>query len=131
MTRQLSMLDLWEAKPVAVRLPVDRDGSVLQGEPDETLILPHPRMAWPLARIELHRHADGRWMWSASTAGGGYKVGPKWGRFAETRSGALYHAALEIMERADRVRDPSGASITSQQLAQIKAWAVSMKERAA
>lgn len=131
MTRQLSMLDLWEAKPVSVRLPVDRDGEVVRGEPDETLTLPHPRLAWPLARIELHRHTDGRWMWSASTAGGGYKVGPKWGRFAETRAGALYHAAQEVIELAEKIRDPAGAGITAQQLGQIKAWALSMKEHAA
>lgn len=55
-------------------------------------------------RIELARHTDGRYMWSTSfhtpTGGQGYRVGPKWGKFANSPIEALQHARLEIAERA-------------------------------
>ncbi|RRH72030.1 hypothetical protein [Falsigemmobacter faecalis] len=121
MSQQFSMFDLWQ--PVPVRLPVDPHGTVIQGAPDETLILPHPRMAWPLARIELHRHTDGRWMWSASAAGSSFKVGPKWGRFAGDRDMALRAAALEILNLAEQVTSPDGFCISAAQLLQVKDWA--------
>lgn len=95
---QPSLFDLMRGQMI-VR-PCDGDGPVVQGEADETLILPHPRLAWDRARIELHLHSDGLWMWSVSVAGdggcgGGYKVGPKWGRFAESRDDALAFAIAE------------------------------------
>lgn len=98
---QLSLFDALHAPPV--RLAVNGDGPVVQGDADEELQLRHPRMAWDRARIQLHRHHGGRWMWSASWhcdgCGCGYQVGEKWGRFAETRDDALFYARQEIAER--------------------------------
>lgn len=37
--------------------------------------------------------------WTADQAGNGYRVGAKWGRFAETKADALFYAASEIEER--------------------------------
>lgn len=123
MNEQASLFDLLRGPPM-IR-PVDPDGHVVQGAPDETLTLPHPRMAWPLARIELNRDcASGLWMWSVSIAGGGYKVGAKWGRFASTRDDALFHASRELLAKAARVRDPSSVGITAAQMRQIEAWAM-------
>jgi len=120
----MTQLDLFAALiPPPVLEPVDPDGPVVQGPPDITLRLPHPRMAWDLASIQLHQHEDGRWMWAARTAGGGYKVGPKWGRFAPTQAEAMHHAAAEVIDRCDRIRDPSSVGITAAQLRQIRAWA--------
>jgi len=82
---------------------IDPDGEVVRGDIMETLILPHPRMAWDYARIELHPHTDGRWMWSTSWSdeqgGGSYRVGPKWGNFAQTRDDALFYACAEMRDR--------------------------------
>lgn len=105
--KQLSLLDLMEP-PVAVMIePVQPMGQVVHGEPDETLVLPRPGNANPLAEIELHRHVDGRWMWSASFglldgSGSSYRVGSKWGRFAATRSDALRAAVDELTERLSK-----------------------------
>ncbi len=123
--QQLSMFDLIRQPPM-IRA-VDADGPVVKGDPAETLILPHQRMAWDLARIELHPH-DGAWMWSASSpVCGSYKVGVKWGRFAETREDAAHYAAKEILRGAERLRatgnDLTGRGITMAQLGQIEAWA--------
>ena len=100
---QLGLFDLLHAPPV-IR-PVDPDGAVVR-EPDVVLSLPHPRMAWNYADIELHQHDDGLWMWATSYcsdgAGGGYRVGAKWGHFAETRDDALYYAIAELKERLAR-----------------------------
>lgn len=119
--QQLSLFDL--AHPPPARQPVDPDGPVVQGPVDITLRLPHPRLAWDLARIELHEHEDGRWMWGTGWACGGYRVGPKWGHFAATQDAARHHAAREIVERCDRIRDPAAFSITAAQLRAIRAWA--------
>lgn len=118
---QLSLFDALHEP--AIRRPVDRYGEVVRGNPDETLVLPHPRLAWDLARIELHRHTDGLWMWSASTCGRGYKVGPKWGQFARSRGDALYHGAQEILDQAAKVRDPAAVFLSPAQHGQIQAWA--------
>ncbi len=96
----LPLLDLMHAPPV--RMPVDPSGQVLQEEPDEVLLLPHRRMAWPEARIALHldRVRD-LWMWSVSFAtqsrGHSYRVGAKWGKFAVTRADALHWARTELL----------------------------------
>ena len=99
--QQLSIFDVLRAPPV--RLPVDPDGPVLQKEPDFTYRLEHPRMAWDYAEIEVHQHTNGLWMWSTSyncdMGGGGYRVGEKWGKFAETQGDALYYACVEIENR--------------------------------
>lgn len=97
-------LDLFSAlHSPAIVLPVDPDGPVIQGEIDEVLSLRHGRLAWNRADIQIHRHNDGRWMWSTSyhagDHGGGYRVGPKWGKFAETRDDALFYAVRELTER--------------------------------
>lgn len=99
---QLSMLDLMEPPPALMIEPVDANGPVIQGDPQEYLFLPRHGNACPLAEIELHQHTDGRWMWSASYgllngSGRSYKVGPKWGRFAATRHDALRAAVDELV----------------------------------
>lgn len=97
---QLGLFDALRAPPII--LPVDPDGLLIQGEVDERLCLRHPRLAWDRAEIEIHRHDDGLWMWSASwhceMCGSGYRVGPKWGKFAESRDDALFYAISEIRE---------------------------------
>lgn len=103
--QQLNLFDSVRRPPV--RQPVDRDGDVIQGDVDAAYRLPHPRLACDYAEIELHRHIDGLWMWStkyqAGDSGGGYRVGPKWGKFAETREDALFYACEELEGRlADR-----------------------------
>lgn len=99
--QQLGLFDAVRMPPV--RVAVERDGPVLQTDPDFTFRLPHPRYAWDRAEIEVHRHIDGLWMWSASynadLGGSGYRVGPKWGRFAQTREDALFYACEEIVSR--------------------------------
>lgn len=83
---------------------IDPYGSVVKGEAFEMLEHRDPKRKWLRAQIELHPHKEGLWMWSASLMGadGGrsYKVGPKWGRFAECRRDALFHAAGEILRMA-------------------------------
>lgn len=99
----------------AIRRVVDPLGAVVQGEAAETLKFqgeckalgrPHTRWKSARARIELHPAASGLWMWSVSFqlmwAGGGYKVGEKWGQFAETRDDALFYAAEELIARIER-----------------------------
>lgn len=117
---QLSLLDLMQPEPIL--RPVEPDGSVITGAVDITLRLPHPRLAWDLARIELHQHDDGLWMWSVHICGAGYKVGPKWGKFAETQASATYHAASEMLRQTEGMRH-EGKRITSKQLDQIRSYA--------
>lgn len=91
-----------------IQRAVDPDGPVISGQVDEMICLPQPRLAWDAARIELHQdRASGHWMWSASynsgLVGHSYRVGTKWGRFAQSRDDALYYAIAEIRDRlADR-----------------------------
>lgn len=117
-------LDLFaQTAPSPRKYTVDPDGPVVRGEPDVTLTLPHPRLALPLATIELHRHEDGRWMWGVTMVGGGYRVGPKWGKFADTRDEARRHAAAELLERIER-RTPDSLGITPKLHAAIRAFAL-------
>ncbi len=107
-----NLLDLMQAPPEIE--PVDPDGDVVQGRPDEVLTLAHSRIRHlSSAEIELHRHTDGRWMWSVSyhfcDRGGSYKVGPKWGRFARDRQSALYWATQELIRATRNVADDSEA----------------------
>lgn len=98
---QLSLFDSLRAP--AIRRPVDPNGPVIQCNPTETVSLESKRFAWPHAKIELHVHIDGTWMWSASFQcgdhGNSYRVGPKWGKFAESRDDALYYACVELRSR--------------------------------
>lgn len=120
--QQLSLFDT--LRTPAIRKPVEPNGRVLQGDPDVVFRLKHPRLAWDRARIELHQHTDGLWMWSASfhcdNFGGGYRVGAKWGRFAQTRDDALFYAASEI-EESLKGKPGKDASL-------VLAWIVTLKE---
>lgn len=124
MTEQLDMFAI--LRPPPILRPVEPHGPVVESDPDEVLRLPHPRLAWDLAAIELHRHSDGLWMWSVNHGCGGYRVGPKWGKFASTRDDALHHAAQELIARTRGTlrRANNGSQIvTPAQLRQTIAWA--------
>lgn len=126
MGEQLDMLGLM--RPVPIRRPVIAHGDVIHGEADESLLLPHPRLAWDMAVIELHQHESGMWMWGVRHASGGYKVGPKWGRFAYTRSDALYFAADELIEWAHRSMSRRDKQfLSAAQLRQVIAWAKALQ----
>lgn len=111
--RQPTLFDALRAPPV--RLPIEPDGCVIAGEPDETLRLQQARGPWEMARIELHRHTDGLWMWSTTWhtkgGGGGYKVGAKWGKFAESRDDALHYAVVEIESCVEKLDCPDAKAI--------------------
>ena len=119
---QLSIFDALRRPPIM--LPVKPNGDVVAGEVDAVYRLPHPRLAWDHARIELHRHDDGLWMWSTGfhvdQCGGGYRVGPKWGHFAETRDDALFYAASEII---GRLKDLGG-----REAALVRSWAEILRD---
>lgn len=120
--QQLSLFT--DHRPAPKLEPVDPDGPVIDGAPDVTYRLPHPKLAWDMAAIQIHQHEDGRWMWAVHTAGGGYKVGPKWGRFAESALTAASFAAAELLDWCDRHEDFLGdAMIDRAQLQKIRAWA--------
>jgi len=109
LAQQHNLLDLLHEPPIL--RPVVSDGSVVRDEPDEVHRLPHPRMAWDYAVIELHQAGNGLWMWSVSHCddcgnGGGYRVGEKWGRFARSRDDALYYAIEELRDKVARRRRP-------------------------
>ncbi|PZU95519.1 MAG: hypothetical protein DI527_00490 [Chelatococcus sp.] len=112
----MNLLDLMRA-PMIVR-PVDPDGSVVK-EPQEVHVW---RGGWRRVEIELHpyRHL---WMWavslSFSNGGSGYRVGEKWGRFAESREDALHYALAELDERLARHDDPN--------IPQIIAWSRALR----
>lgn len=99
--QQLSLFDAARRPPVVVA--VDPHGDVLQGGADRCWVLKHPRLAWDSAKIELHRHSNGLWMWGVcfhvENHGGGYRVGPKWGKFAETIDDALHYAVGELLSK--------------------------------
>lgn len=93
-----------------IRRPVMPHGHVIQ---DEALIellefgdvrLKPPSKAVSSITIEIAQHADGLWMWSTSGVirkeYRGYRVGPKWGLFAETRQDAITAACNELAERS-------------------------------
>ena len=120
--QQLSLFDTFRSP--AIPRPVEPYGEVLQGDPDAVYRLRHPRLAWDRARIELHQHTDGLWMWSTSfccdNSGGGYRVGAKWGKFAQTRDDALFYAASEIEARLKGRPGKEGSLVL--------AWIVTLKE---
>lgn len=116
-----NLLDLMQ--PPAIARAVDCALGVVEGEPDETLRLEHPKMAWDRATIELHQHTDGLWMWSTSaqagTRGFGYRIGPKWGKFAPDRASALHWAIKELTDQLD--------GNTHQDADTIRAWTLDLK----
>ncbi len=122
--QQLGLFDAIRRPPV--RLQVNAGGHVLQTEPDFTFRLKQPRYAWDRAEIEIHQHDNGMWMWSTSynadMDGSGYRVGEKWGKFAETRDDALSYACEEL-ERALAGRQTADAVL-------ILKWVVSLKDDA-
>lgn len=125
MNEQLSLFG--QDRPRPTLEAVDPNGSVLQGAADVTLRLPHPKMAWELAEIEVHQHEDGRWMWAVGQSGGGYKVGPKWGRFAPTQLDAIRYGAAELLDWCDRnANQIDGMMIDRRQFDAIRAWAESL-----
>ena len=123
---QLGLFDTLRRPPVHVA--VEADGPVLNAEldPDFTFRLPHPRMAWDRAEIEIHRHENGLWMWSTShmadMSGSCYRVGAKWGRFAETREDALFYACEEL-ERHLKGKDTADVIL-------IRKWVAALKDDA-
>lgn len=110
---QLDLFDAMHMPPVIVRC--DPNGPVVQGDPDVTFAFPHKRMAWNQAEIELHRHDNGLWMWSTSfnfdNRGSSYKVGAKWGKFAESKPDALFYAVRELEAKLDEAEGPTAAAI--------------------
>lgn len=117
---QLSLLDALRNPPIIK--PIMPHGDVIHGQVDDSFVLPHPRLALPVAQIDLHRHSDGMWMWglnfAADSHGGGYRVGPKWGKFASSRDDALYYAAREMLSKLDQDRSSSAVK--------IRAWLCSL-----
>lgn len=102
MDNQLSMLDLF--RPAPVTRGVDPEGMVVEGHIHTVLRLPHPK-AGDLARIEVHPH-ELQWMWATSfqigAHGAGYRVGPKWGHFADTMEDAIFWAVRELQKGVTR-----------------------------
>lgn len=94
----MHQLSLFDALPALVD---PRDRVCTDDELFDTIELGDRRLG---LRIELARHTDGRYMWGTRfhtpTGGQGYRVGPKWGKFALSPIEALQHARLEIAERA-------------------------------
>lgn len=96
-------------RPVEViRRPVELHGHVIQDDAQieflefgGSRLKPSGKVAQ--ITIEIARHTDGLWMWGISafirTEYRGYRVGPKWGKFAKSRQEAITAACNELMER--------------------------------
>lgn len=105
MMQQSTFLDVLLPPPAIIRHPVDPNGPVIKDRAaiDEVIEIVTPRPCCSYACIELHQHSDGLWMWGqnvqlGSSGGGGYRVGPKWGKFAHDRDAALYWAKEEVRQ---------------------------------
>lgn len=123
---QMSLLDIMEGPSAeAIRRAVAPDGPVVQGDIDHVFEIPSD-LAYPTARIELHRAEDGLWMWATQHRCGGYRVGPKWGKFAVTRFDALFFACRELDET---VRGQHGTRVNDVQ--QLWPWTGGLVHRAA
>lgn len=123
MEGQLSLLDLMPGP--ALRVPVEPDGHVLQGRPEDVLRL--DLTGWMYAQIELHPGSRG-WMWGVQfhgpEGGGGYRVGEKWGKFAPSRREALAEAVAEMLAECARHDDRHGRTA---QVAKIRRWAGALR----
>lgn len=99
---------------------VDFCGSVCTDNQVETFRCTHPTMRRDLACIELAQHTDGQWMWgvqlNATNGGFGWRVGPKWNRFAPTKSRARLEAIADLMLSLHK------HGLTRQEVGKIQAW---------
>lgn len=107
MTAALPLLDAMIPPPI--RRPVDVDGQVIPIDQIDEVLSWEGTGFWNRARIELHvDRTSGLFMWASSFGaherGSGYRVGPKWGKFAPTRESALHWAVAEIKERMGEPR---------------------------
>ena len=112
---QFSFMDTLIPPPIRIDRPCDPNGPVIVSTADIAEVLEYTGKNISYFRIELHPHTDGLWMWGINYQvewrGSGYRVGPKWGKFAEDRDGALYHAREEMRERLHRLDPKSSASV--------------------
>ena len=96
---QLSMFPLF--RPEVSRGEVDPQGMVVSSRVHTVLRLAHPKEdGKDTARIEIHPH-EGRWMWSTAfcidgQGSSGYRVGPRWGKFAASMEDAILWAVQEL-----------------------------------
>ena len=105
---QLSMLDLF--RPPPLMRGVDPDGMVIEGHIHTVLRLPHSKSG-DLARIEVHPY-ETLWMWATfyqiGSHGNGYRVGPKWGQFAESMEDAIFWSVRELQKNMAKQRKSKG-----------------------
>lgn len=120
--QQASLFDTLRAP--ATIIPCNPDGNVLQGDADETLRMERKDYAIPFVVIDLHQVRDGKhkgkWMWGIAinrknSSGCSYKVGEKWGKFAENRDDALFYAREEVTQRYQQEQG-------CPEWPQVKAW---------
>ena len=105
-------------------VPVDPDGPVIQDD-NQIEEISSPEIAanrHTRARVQLCQHTNGLWMWSSSiyyvNGGRSYRVGPKWGNFADTKDEAIHAACDEIRGDMADLRSPTPANA----LGQISHW---------
>lgn len=101
--QQLSMFDLDLFWPQPIIGPVDPHGEVIQSHIHTVLELHLPKHRSASARIEIHPHEDGTWMWATGLqrpdgTGRSYRVGPKWGKFALRMEDAIYWGVRELRD---------------------------------
>lgn len=103
MNTAMPQADLFAPAPVLTRERVDPKGSVLPEGADVEVIAWGDFSKHRGIRLEIAQHSDGRWMWSASTLtpawGASYRIGPKWGQFAQSRADAISAACAEALQR--------------------------------
>lgn len=95
-------------------------GPVCTDDEIETFRCQHPTMRVDMARIELTQHTDGQWMWGVhlhvTNGGFGWRVGPKWGHFAPTKSRARLEAVADLALRCHKY------NLTQQEASKLQAW---------
>lgn len=101
MNAQLSLFELM--RPVGIFKPIDGLGQVVQGPIDEVYDCPGMK-SWQRCSIEIHKdQKSGLFMWATKHFNGGYRVGPKWGKFAGSRADALELAKDELRKKIDEL----------------------------